>query len=464
MEMQNAHIRTAHSTLVDIKENIEKMEPKEAVRVVYEKAAGVVNASSLSEAVKLLCSFHKRDNIKMKLRKLSVPEKESKEIMNSIFGYQVDSTLCLGLIDSNDANDFQVKLEELKEKWDRLCPSFYKWFVTNEATWFCSSLIRSVHSTAGLGLPPCLYTNNNNESINRVLKEKVCYKKQEWPTFNNKMLQLVLEQQEEYSKAICKCGEYELHENYKHLEISQTDWLRMNPEQRKVKIDKLFKQNIKDDVSILICEDHSLEAVTTLSTDWSKANITYLQPSGVEELWSKAAKLLSTPGFVVPAAGNDCARQVASMSATASCDGLMPPHFVHAKKSGGHDTEVCCDCPVYSSTPKVCQHSLAATDDMGILSDYLTFLRKTKSIGLNLSTLISKELPKSAGQKGTSRRKGAPKGSKKLILKEADPLSLNTSAYAENVPPPESPSSSSPFTPAFTASSPHSNHSSNFCS
>ena len=130
---------------------------------------------------------------------------------------------------------------------------------------------------------------------------------------------------------------------------------------------------------------------------------------------------MNTPGFVVHAAGNDCARQVARMSAAASCDGSMPPHFVYAKKSGGHGTEVHCDCPVYSSTPKVCRHSLAAADDMGILSDYLTFLRKTKAIGLNLSTLISKELPKSAGQKGTSSGKEHQRGSKKSILKEADP-------------------------------------------
>ena len=334
----------------------------------------------------------------------------------------------------------------------------------NEATLFCSSLIRSVRSTAGLGLPPSLYTTNNNESINRVLKEKMCYKKQEWPTFNSKMLELVLEQQGEYTKVICKCGEYELHENYEHLEISQTDWSQMNQEQRKAIIDKLFKQKIKDDVSVLSCENHSSEAFTTLSIDWTKANITYLQPSQVEELWSKAAKLLNTPGFVVCAARNDCARQVASVSATASCDGSIPPHFVYAKKTAGYGTEVRCDCPVYSSTPKVCQHSLAAADDIGILSDYLTFLRKTKAVGLILSTLISKELPKSAGQKGTSRRKGEPKGSKKLILKEVDPLSLNTtSAHAENVPPPESPSSSAPFTPAFSISSPNDSHTSNTC-
>ena len=183
------------------------------------------------EATKLLCSFHKRDNIKMKLRDMCVPERESKEIMNSIFGYQIEDTLYLGLIDSSDANDFQVKLENLKSNWDKLCSGFYEWFVVNEAGLFCSSLIRSVRTTAGLGLPPPLYTTNNNESINCLLTEKVHYKKQEWPSFNSKMQQLVAEQQQEYSKAVCCCGEYELHSDYKHLEASQSDWSRMTPEQ-----------------------------------------------------------------------------------------------------------------------------------------------------------------------------------------------------------------------------------------
>lgn len=90
-------------------------------------------------------------------------------------------------------------------------------------------------------------------------------------------------------------------------------------------------------------------------------------------------------------------------------------------KSGG--TEVHCDCPVYSSTPKVCQHSLAAAEDMGILKDYLIFLSHTKAAGLNISSLISKELPKSAGQKqSTSRRKGIAKGKKKPVLVESNDI------------------------------------------
>ena len=73
-------------------------------------------------------------------------------------------------------------------------------------------------------------------------------------------------------------------------------------------------------------------------------------------------------------------------------DSSIPLHFVYAKKSRGCGTEVHCDCPVYSSTPKVCHHSLAAADDISILSDYLTFLQKTKDVALNPSTLISNEL------------------------------------------------------------------------
>ena len=43
------YMHTAHSILADIKENVKKMAPKEEVRMVYEKAGGVVSANSLSE-------------------------------------------------------------------------------------------------------------------------------------------------------------------------------------------------------------------------------------------------------------------------------------------------------------------------------------------------------------------------------------------------------------------------------
>ena len=409
-------------------------------------------------AVKLLCVVHKRDNVRAKLRQLAVPEYLSKDILDSIFGYQLGDTFFKGLVDADDVQDFNAKLEELKPKWHAICPDFHPWFVSHEAELFCSSMIRSVRSAAGLGHPPRSYTTNNNESINRVLKEKVGYKKQEWPEFNSKMLELVKEQQEEYSKAVCGCGEYELCDDYKHLEVPYTEWVQMTPEQRKVKIEKVMKHGLKDSSLFIPCQKSS-SRTPGLSVEWSSAHITHLQPNRVADMWRKAEEILSSPNLVVPAAGNASARQVASTSGGTSGKSVTPPHFVYTKKSPS-GVEVRCDCPVFHSTPNICQHSLAAAEDMSVLKEYLAWVRKTKATGLNLSNLICKEIPKSSGQKSTSRRKGAPKGRKKPILMEKEGIvtshctssSFPTFPPASSSPPASSPPSSS-FPPALPLAS-----------
>lgn len=369
-------------------------------------------------AVKLLCSLHKRDNIKTKLRSLGVPEQQSKEIMKSIFGHQIESTHYTGLIDAEDIADFEIKLEGAKQNWDSICSDFYPWFVSKEAELFTTSMICPVRSSAGLGLPPCQYTTNNNESINRVLKDKVNYKKQEWPQFNLKMYDLVKEQEEEFCKAVCGCGEYELCAEYKSMEVSNSDWVIMTPEQRKAKQDKLLRLKVQCKPTTTLSSEASSSSVK-MSVDFTSAHITHLQPNRVAELWKKAETILNTPNMVVPAAGNQPARQVASSQANAS-NCTTPPHYVYSKKSK-KGTEIHCDCPVYRSSPNVCQHSLATAEDMGILSDYLVWVRKTKATALNLSSLISKEVSKSAGKKGsTSHRKGVQKGKKKAVLSESD--------------------------------------------
>ena len=99
----------------------------------------------------------------------------------------------------------------------------------------------------------------------------------------------------------------------------------------------------------------------------------------------------------MPAAGNNSARQVANTDSSSS-RAVLPPHFVYSKKSGAA-VEVHCDCSVFKSTPNVCEHSLATAENMEILMEYLQWVGKTKAKGLNLSTLIAKEVPKSSGKK-----------------------------------------------------------------
>lgn len=283
-------------------------------------------------AVRLLCSLHKRDNILTKLRELAVGVNDSKEILNSIFGHQLNHTFFTGLIDADDAPTFMSQLDKIKPRWDAICPGFYQWFLCNEAELFCSYMIRSVRSRANLGFPPPLYTTNNNESINKLLKEKTSYKQQEWPTFNLKMFELVNEQQEEFSKAVCGYGEYKFIDDYHFLEVSQTEWLQMTLDQRKSKVDKAMKFALKKDESatsnLVIGETNT----SRLSVNASEANIPHLRLQRITQLWQKAEELLNTPDVILPAAGNKQARQVANVGIVSK--GIIPPHFVYSKKSG----------------------------------------------------------------------------------------------------------------------------------
>lgn len=149
-------------------------------------------------------------------------------------------------------------------------------------------------------------------------------------------------------------------------------------------------------------------------------------------MWKKAEEILSTPGLILPAAGNKLARQVANTDGCSS-KSIAPPHFVFSKKLGA-TVQVHCDCAIYKSTPNVCQHSLATAENMGILKEYLDWVQKTKAKGLNLSTLIANDIPKSSGKKGsTSRRKGVPKGKKKEITIKDSGLK---DSYSRSVNPP----------------------------
>ena len=129
-------------------------------------------------------------------------------------------------------------------------------------------------------------------------------------------------------------------------------------------------------------------------------------------MWQKAEELLSTPGFVAPAAGNiEMCRQVASLSNKGTKN--SPPHFVSCEvcKVG---TEVKCDCPVYRSTPNICQHALAVAEDLNLINEYLRWIQQTKKSS-NLSLLIADALPKTGGSKSVKRRKGPPKKRLKVL-------------------------------------------------
>ena len=74
----------------------------------------------------------------------------------------------LGLVDSCDPEDFDVKLESLKIVRNGLLPSFHNWFITHRADIIRSKLVLSARTK--LNVSGRFYTNSL-ESAHRLQKK-----------------------------------------------------------------------------------------------------------------------------------------------------------------------------------------------------------------------------------------------------------------------------------------------------
>lgn len=185
----------------------------------------------------------------------------------------------------------------------------------------------------------------------------------------------------------------------------------MNSSQQKSRIEKAQKAKVRKDSHVVLKASSSTQFSKRFSIKLEDAQISHVSKEKLKSMWEKAEELLSGDGFVLPAAGAmETARQVASLSGFNSGIAATLHNVTSQIRKIGN--EVKCDCPVYRSSPHVCQHALAAADDIGILDAYLQWLRKTKK-GLNISRLIGYKIPSDAGKKTSTWRKGAPQTKKK---------------------------------------------------
>lgn len=75
---------------------------------------------SFPKAVYLRCTNHLRQNIKDKLRSLSLPPSVSQEIIADIFGKRVGSHFEAGLVDAESEALFAKMLSMAKTRWNNL--------------------------------------------------------------------------------------------------------------------------------------------------------------------------------------------------------------------------------------------------------------------------------------------------------------------------------------------------------
>jgi hypothetical protein len=361
------------------------------------------------EAILLRCFRHLEKNIERRLQETGISPTYIKKYMLDIFGYtDKEGTHQKGLVDCHGELEFHNQLSLIKDSWDKreseACGKisqepFHTWFVKNKANDFIEGALQDSRELAGLGCPPVPYYTNANESLNRAIKNKVNFTKQQWPIFNDKMKEFIDQQQREVDMAIIGGGRLQLRDEYKHFEVTDSGkWWRMSEEQKKLHLQRFhstfltaakrasaYSRKGKERAS------KAAHVSTKLSVGIEEAQeIIKLPKETVEGIWSKAEMLLVTPQAMakIPGGGPKD-RFVLSSSGS-------EPHHVKARR--GVDYKCDDKCLHYRSI-SICSHVVAVSQSNGDLHDFLQSSAKSQ-MPPNLFQMAKHTMPAGAGKKG----------------------------------------------------------------
>ncbi len=362
-----------------------------------------------------------QDNLESKLRALDLDDLTREEILADIVGVDGGEERQLGLVDAINVSDFEAKLSQLEERWNRLekagrkslpsecvTPEFFSWFVSEKSDVVRDCMIQSVRKAAQLeGDPPEKFYTNASESTNNILKLKVDRKPQSLPAFTDHALELASSCEKNIERAFFRRGDWRFAKTFSHLEDIGETW---SQKQQKSLVKRILEASCS--LSSLIQEANSSGGAPSQPSSSGGGNLsqsyTVLLEGGsnihedtLRGIWTKARSLVSDQTLMAPVPGCKSTYHRMVASKTGDC-----PHMVTtpAKFTG----QFKCDgkCAMYA-TYKVCSHTVAAAEVGGKLSEFLQWLIK-QQVSPNLTTLSMVGIPKGAGQKG-----GVPKNTRK---------------------------------------------------
>ena len=129
-----------------------------------EKALADGFAHEFRYATHLTCFNHFRSNIIQQLQQRGFQSHAIVEIVDDVMGCQKESVFCDGLVDCSSHDEFQQKLEVLKECWekfeDRDGDRFYEWFCEHKVVLIDETVLKPVREDEGLGCLPQLFKHH----------------------------------------------------------------------------------------------------------------------------------------------------------------------------------------------------------------------------------------------------------------------------------------------------------------
>ena len=351
------------------------------------------------------CFIHLSKNIEMKMSGLGIIGRDQNEFLCDIFGKSVAATSYHGIVDSDDADDFYAKLCSLEKVWNdrereitNQEPAFYDWFVGNVSDTIITSMLKPLRQKAGLG--DSLYSINDNEAENHLLKLKTEHKRVSLVTFICKSHELVKEQDALLEGAILDQGECRLTDEFSHLKISPERWRKMNPTERRA-----YTNKAKESGPVS-------QTPSTLSISYKQSGITGIPESILCNQFAKAQRLLQmkrvTDGFQ-----HDNTVLVASETS-------QKPHVVTEYKNG----KFSCDamCPAYNHS-SLCAHTLPAAEHKDKLDGLLQWHKKNPML-TNVTKMSTYGLDVSNAGKKRHQRKNRkkPKRTERFVTEQVDRL------------------------------------------
>ena len=190
----------------------------------------VINAISdcFPNSTHTLCTRHLKENLAHQLRKEMTMENAT-SIVNKIFNRETGPV------------DDEITYNEMEDEVIDKCTNTY---IVNYLDKIKEYVFKARQKASFI---PKFWTNNNNESLNNIIKLKTDWKVQKLPKLKEKLHELDITQTRNLRDALHHRGDFKLAPNTQSLVVSDEIWLAMSAEQRQRRLLRLLNyKNLTD--------------------------------------------------------------------------------------------------------------------------------------------------------------------------------------------------------------------------
>ncbi|KAJ7385956.1 hypothetical protein OS493_012285 [Desmophyllum pertusum] len=337
--------------------------------------------------IHLRCFTHVESDIKARLQHLKKDGRRMK-----------------GLVDCEREESFESSLVLMQLSWP---PEFSQWMSSNkgrirpltETLKLC--MRKPTRVAAGLGNPPNKWHNQGTEALHQVMKEEAKGDAVDQATIHeNVNTRVVVQQKNEFIKALYGMGEYRLSPEYANVSVDPVRWSQMKQEQRAAYVKKVLGGGlIEDDPS----EDLGLKSFPSPQLKVARFSLVEINNA---KLTTPAVPSGDERGLIFPEQRLVIEPTVVTKRTKITCSG----------------------CATSAATGGICQHSVAVAETRGTLREHIEDYKKQNDLE---SKLAFRNVPRGAGAKKRQKkpRRGQNNIQQQPLVAEIDPNAVVDSDF-----------------------------------